>query len=76
MKVLHVLTKGAHSATGKNTFVKSINGQSYDLEMEDGSVVQLYQEMSAKVKRQGKELTVKVKDLMEGDDFIEPIYEF
>lgn len=44
--------------------------------MEDGSVVQLYQEMSAKVKRQGKELTVKVKDLMEGDDFIEPIYEF
>lgn len=66
----------AHSATGKNTFVASINGQVYDLELEDGSSVKLYQEMYAKIKRNGTEMTVKVLDLKEGDDFIEPIYNF
>ena len=66
----------AHSATGKNTFVASINGQVYDIVLEDGSTVKMYQEMFAKIKRDGKDLTVKVKDLLEGDDFIEPIYNF
>lgn len=64
------------SATGKNTFVASINGQVYDLELEDGSSIKLYQEMYAKIKRNGTEMTVKVLDLKEGDDFIEPIYNF
>lgn len=64
------------SATGKNTFVASINGQVYDLELEDGSTVKMYQEMFAKIKRNGTEMTVKVLDLKEGDDFIEPIYNF
>lgn len=64
------------SATGKNTFVASINGQVYDLELEDGSTVKMYQEMFAKIKRNGKDMTVKVMDLQEGDDFIEPIYNF
>lgn len=64
------------SATGKNTFVASINGQVYDIELEDGSSVKMYQEMFAKIKRGGKDMTVKVMDLQEGDDFIEPIYNF
>lgn len=64
------------SATGKNTFVASINGQVYDLELEDGSTVKMYQEMFAKIKRNGKDMTVKVMELQEGDDFIEPIYNF
>lgn len=76
VKVLHVLTRDAHSATGKNTFVASIGGQTYELEMEDGSTVKLYQEMSAKINRNGKEMTVKVKDLMPDDDFIEAIQDF
>jgi hypothetical protein len=66
----------AHSATGKNTFVASIGGQTYELEMEDGSTVKLYQEMSAKIKRNGKDMTVKVKDLLPNDDFIEAIQDF
>lgn len=69
----------AHSqsaATGKNTFVASVGGQTYELEMEDGSTVKLYQEMSAKIKRNGKDMTVKVKDLLPDDDFIEAIQEF
>ena len=66
----------AHSATGKNTFVASVNGQVYELEMEDGSTVKLYQEMSAKVNRNGKEITIKVKDLLPGDEFIEAIQDF
>ena len=48
----------------------------YDLELEDGSTVKMYQEMFAKIKRNGTEMTVKVLDLKEGDDFIEPIYNF
>lgn len=66
----------AHSATGKNTFVASIGGQTYELEMGDGTTVKLYQEMSAKVNRGGKEMTVKVKDLLPGDDFIEAVQDF
>ena len=44
--------------------------------MEDGSTVKLYQEMSAKIKRNGKDMTVKVKDLLPNDDFIEAIQDF
>ena len=66
----------AHSATGKNTFVASVNGQVYEFEMEDGSTVKLYQEMFAKINRGGKEMTVKVKDILPDDDFIEAIQDF
>lgn len=75
-KAHHVLTKYAHSATGKNTFVASVNGQVYELEMEDGSTIKLYQEMFAKINRGGKEMTVKVRDLQPDDDFIEAIQDF
>ena len=76
VKVHLVLMLIRRSATGKNTFVASIGGQTYELEMEDGSTVKLYQEMSAKIKRNGKDMTVKVKDLLPNDDFIEAIQEF
>jgi len=66
----------AHSATGKNTFVSSIKGQAYELEMEDGSKIKLYQEMYAKINRGGKEMTVKVKDLQVDDELLEAIYNF
>ena len=76
VKVHLVLMLIRRSATGKNTFVASIGGQTYELEMEDGSTVKLYQEMSAKIKRNGKDMTVKVKDLLPDDDFIEAIQDF
>lgn len=66
----------AHSATGRATFVSSVDGQTYDIELEDGSIVKLYSEMSAKIKRNGKDMTVKVKDLLLTDDFIEAIQDF
>lgn len=66
----------AHSNTLKIVFMDSVGGQLYDLEMEDGSHIKLYQDMSAKVNRDGKEQIIKVSDLRDTDDFLEPIYDF
>lgn len=64
----------AHSSTAKMVFVDSVCGHLYDLEMEDGSHIKLYQNMEVKVKRNGTEMKVSVPELQDEDDIIEIDY--